>query len=197
MNPTGPPSFVEGFFMMIRKRDMNECQQLFALMVNPAVFPFVRHKAHSYEEYLFLTRQMIDSEDRGESISRTIVDEWGSPIGTINLYDIKEKSGFIGTWIGEPYFGKGYNQKAKTAFFLELFNELGIETVYMRIKKENTRSQKAAEKLPYVTLVSTNYVVEDQHSAFHLYAINKEAFLMHTILHSAQTHQNTEHAKEA
>ena len=28
---------------------------LYELMVDPAVFPFVRQKAYSYEEYLFLT----------------------------------------------------------------------------------------------------------------------------------------------
>ncbi|PDM36873.1 N-acetyltransferase, partial [Bacillus cereus] len=51
------------------------------------VFPFVRQKAYSYEEYLFLTKQTIEAEERGELISRTILDEWGNPIGTITLFD--------------------------------------------------------------------------------------------------------------
>ena len=60
-------------------------------MVDPAVFPFVRQKAYSYEEYLFLTKQTIEAEERGELISRTILDEWGNPIGTITLFDVQEK----------------------------------------------------------------------------------------------------------
>jgi hypothetical protein len=34
--------------------------------MDPAVFPFVRQKAYSYEEYLFLTKQTIEAEERGE-----------------------------------------------------------------------------------------------------------------------------------
>ncbi len=37
---------------------------------------------------------------------------------------------------------------AKEAFFRELFFEKEISTVFMRIRKENLRSRRAAEKLP-------------------------------------------------
>ena len=86
-------------------------------MVDPAVFPFVRQKAYSYEEYLFLTKQTIEAEERGELISRTILDEWGNPIGTITLFDVQEKLDF-GTWLGKPYHGKGYNKLAKDSFLV-------------------------------------------------------------------------------
>ena len=115
---------------------------LFELMTHPDVFPFVRQKATSYEEFLFMTKQTIEAEERGEFISRTILDEWGSPIGTINLFDIQNNAGFLGTWLGKPYHGKGYNQPAKDAFFNELFFELDIETIFMRIRKVNIRSLK-------------------------------------------------------
>lgn len=102
---------------MLKKRDLADCQELFELMVHPEVFPYVRHKATSIEEYMFITKQLIEAEERGELISRTILDEWGSPIGTISLYDIFDQTGFLGTWLGKPYHGKGYNQLAKDAFF--------------------------------------------------------------------------------
>ena len=35
-------------------------------MTHPDVFPFVRHKANSLEEYLFMTKQTIEDEERGE-----------------------------------------------------------------------------------------------------------------------------------
>jgi hypothetical protein len=38
------------------------------VMVDPAVFPFVRQKAYSYEEYLFLTKQTIEAEERGHDM---------------------------------------------------------------------------------------------------------------------------------
>ena len=126
---------------MLKKRDLHDSHVLYELMVDPAVFPFVRQKAYSYEEYLFLTKQTIEAEERGELISRTILDEWGNPIGTITLFDVQEKAGFLGTWLGKPYHGKGYNKLAKDSFFSELFYELDIETIFMRIRKINANEE--------------------------------------------------------
>ncbi|KON91651.1 alanine acetyltransferase [Rossellomorea marisflavi] len=183
---------------MIKRRDLNECHELFDLMVHPDVFPFVRQKAHSYEELLFLTKQTIEAEERGELISRTITDEWGSPIGTINLYDIQEGAGFLGTWLGKPYHGKGYNQPAKDAFFHELFYELGMETIFMRIRKVNARSRKAAEKLPYVinaneSRASLYHQLNAAEDVYDLYEIPKDLYTLYLY----QQEQAEEEALEA
>ncbi|KIL47963.1 GNAT family N-acetyltransferase [Jeotgalibacillus campisalis] len=169
---------------MIKKRDIHESHVLFELMVHPDVFPFVRQKAQSADELFFLTKQIIEAEERGELISRTILDEWGSPIGTINLFDVKDGAGFLGTWLGKPYHGKGYNQPAKEAFFQELFYELGIETIYMRIRKANFRSQNAALKLPYVVLANeTKKHIYDQLNAtedlYNLFEVSKDLYTLH------------------
>ncbi|RSD26230.1 GNAT family N-acetyltransferase [Mesobacillus subterraneus] len=169
---------------MLKKRDLHDCHELFELMVHPDVFPFVRQKANSYDEFVFMTKQTIEAEERGELISRTILDEWGSPIGTINLFDIQEGAGFLGTWLGKPYHGKGYNNIAKDAFFQELFYELGLETIFMRIRKVNTRSIKAAEKLPYVVKANeTRKNIYDQLNAngevYDLYEIPKDQYTLY------------------
>jgi RimJ/RimL family protein N-acetyltransferase len=184
---------------MIKKRDLQECHELYDLLLHPDVFPFVRQKAASYEEFLFLTKQTIEAEDRGELISRTIVDEWGNPIGTINLFDIQDNAGFLGTWLGKPYHGKGYNKPAKDVFFQELFYELGMETVFMKIRKANVRSQKAAEKLPYVVKANdTRKAIYDQLNAvediYDLYEIPKDLYTLH--LYQSQQEQD-EHVLEA
>ncbi|TLS35717.1 GNAT family N-acetyltransferase [Pseudalkalibacillus caeni] len=184
---------------MIKKRDLSESHVLYDLMVDPSVFPFVRQKAYSYDEFLFLTKQTIEAEERKELISRTVTDEWGNPIGTINLFDINNNAGFLGTWIGKPYHGKGYNRVAKEAFFDELFFEQDIQTVFMRIRKENIRSQKAAEKIPYVTLANeTRKDVYDQLNAngdiYNLYQIEKDNYMLHTL---RQTHNHEEIIEEA
>ena len=101
--------------MMIKHRDLHETSQLYTLLSHPSVFPFVRQKATSAEEYLFMTKQLIEEEANGTAISRTIIDEWGHPIGTISIYDVEQGAGFLGTWIGKEYQGLGYNQKAKRA----------------------------------------------------------------------------------
>ncbi|MCT8136922.1 GNAT family N-acetyltransferase [Anaerobacillus sp. CMMVII] len=177
---------------MIKKRELADCHKLYELMIDPAVFPFVRQKANSYDEFLFLTKQTIEAEERGELISRTILDEWGNPIGTINLFDINEQAGFLGTWLGKPYHGKGYNNLAKDAFFNELFYELSVEAVYMRIRTENIRSRKAAEKLQYVSIANEtkkelfNEINKDAY-IYDLFQIEKDQFTLYQYRQQLQT----------
>lgn len=181
---------------MLKKRELigYECHALYDLMAHPDVFPFVRQKANSYEEFMFITKQTIEAEERGELISRTIIDEWENPIGTINLYDITENSGFLGTWIGKPYHGKGFNSLAKEQFFQELFFEKGIETIFMRIRHENVRSRRAAEKLPYVVQANESrpsvfQQLNPETYIYDLYEIPKDLFTMYYMRISAETEE--------
>ncbi|MFG6120704.1 GNAT family N-acetyltransferase [Thalassobacillus sp. B23F22_16] len=169
---------------MLKKRDLHDAPVLFELMSHPEVFPYVRHKAYSSDEFYFLTRQTIEAEENGELISRTIVDDWNHPIGTINLFDITDNKGFLATWIGQPYFGKGYNRPAKEAFFEELFFQLDIEAIFMKIRRNNPRSMKAALKLPYVTHANEDYPeiygrINEKEDVYDLFAITKEQYLFH------------------
>jgi RimJ/RimL family protein N-acetyltransferase len=191
------PECPNGGIFMLKKRDLHDSHTLYELMTHPDVFPFVRQKADSYEEFLFITKQTIEAEERGELISRTVLDEWSTPIGTINLFDIEDKAGFLGTWIGKPYHGKGYNSPAKDAFFQELFYELGIETVFMRIRKINIRSIKAAEKLPYVLKANeTRKSIYEQLNAngdvYDLYEIPKDLFSLHLLRNGSLQTESSE-----
>lgn len=186
---------------MLKKRDLYESHVLYELMTHPDVFPFVRQKAGSYEEFLFITKQTIEAEERGELISRTILDEWGTPIGTITLFDIEDNAGFLGTWLGKPYHGKGYNSPVKDAFFKKLFYELGIETVFMRIRKENIRSIKAAEKLPYVikaneTRTSMYEQLNANDTVYDLYEISKDRYTLY-LSQKDVSHAETSYQLEA
>ncbi|MFJ7678311.1 GNAT family N-acetyltransferase [Peribacillus sp. NPDC046944] len=171
---------------MLKKRDFADCFSLYEHMTHPDVFPFVRHKVDSYEEYVFITKQTIEAEEKGELISRTILDEWENPVGCISLYDIENGAGFLGTWLGKPFHGKGYNAVAKDAFFKELFFELGMETVFMRIRKINIRSIKAAEKLPYAIKANeTRKALYDQinqkEDIYDLFEIPKDLYTLHIL----------------
>ncbi|MFC7063076.1 GNAT family N-acetyltransferase [Halobacillus seohaensis] len=169
---------------MLKKRDLHDVPALFDLMIHPEVFPYVRHKASTSDEFYFVTKQTVEAEERRELISRTILDEWEQPIGTINLFDIYENKGFLATWIGQPYFGKGYNKIAKEAFFEELFFQLDMEGVFMKIRHSNIRSLKAAQKIPYVVLANDQYPdiynwINRKEAAYDLYMITKEQYLFH------------------
>lgn len=112
----------------------------------------------------------------------------------------KKKAGFLGTWLGKPYHGKGYNKLAKDSFFSELFYELDIETIFMRIRKINIRSIKAAEKLQYVNLANeTRKAVYDEINAheevYNLYEIPKDQYTLATMRDT--TFQEAHQLKEA
>lgn len=166
---------------MLKKRDLHEVLTLFELSSHPDVYPYIRHKANTSDEFYFLTRQIIEAEHNGDLISRTIVDEFELPIGTINLYDIQQNSGFLATWVGKPYFGLGYNKLAKQLFLEELFFTLNIETVFMKIRKNNARSLKAVNKLQYVENANQLYVdvyasINSQEEMYDLFVITKEHY---------------------
>lgn len=173
---------------MLKHRDLHDTAELYELLKHPSVFPFVRQKATSADEYLFMTKQLMEEEQNGTAISRTITDEWGQPIGTISIFDVQEGAGFLGTWIGKPYHGLGYNQKAKMAFLSELFFVYDFHTVFLRIRKENERSKMAALRLPYVvdaceTNVALFEEINQGETEFLLFKIPKDLFYL-TMAHT-------------
>src|SRR5690625_3587531 len=167
---------------MLKNRDLHEVPFLFELSIHPEVYPYIRHKAETCDEFYFLTKQIIEAEHNGGLISRTITDEYEQPIGTINLYDIHNNAGFLATWIGKPYFGKGYNKLAKEAFLKELFFYTNIDTVFMKIRKTNTRSLKAAVKIPYIISANTIYPsvyqsINQLEDVYDLLVVTKDQFI--------------------
>ncbi len=179
---------MNGGFFVLKMREMQDVPQLFDLVKDPAVFPYVREKAETLDQYYFLTKQSIEAEQNGEIISRTILSDNHQPIGIISLFDIQANAGFLSTWIGAKYFGKGYNQLAKTSFFQELFFTTSIDKVFMKIRQTNIRSQKANTKLPYVesamalyphiyTAINMDRTKED---SYDLFFITKDSYFRHT-----------------
>lgn len=113
------------------------------------------------------------------------MDEWENPIGCISLYDIEDGAGFLGTWLGKPFHGKGYNAIAKDAFFKELFSS-SVWKQYSCVFAKNIRSIKAAEKLPYAvnaneTRKSLYDQINHEGDIFDLYEIPKDLYTFHIL----------------
>lgn len=170
---------------MLKHRDLHETTELYELLSHPSVFPYVRQKATSAEEYLFMTKQLMEEEVNGTAISRTILGDFGQPIGTISVFDVQDGAGFLGTWIGKPYQGLGYNQKAKLEFLAELFYEHDFNTVFLRIRVQNERSRAAALKLPYVVCAQDSHPalfeeINAGEAQYYLFKIPKDLFYLTT-----------------
>ncbi|WP_067728737.1 GNAT family N-acetyltransferase [Oceanobacillus damuensis] len=177
---------------MLKLRDLHEVPLLFELMAHPEVFPYVRHKAETSDEFYFITKKTIEAEENGELISRTILDEYHHPIGTINLFDIDQNYGFLATWIGKPYFGKGYNQRAKEQFFDILFFNCNIEGIFMKVRRTNKRSLKAVLKLHYVALGNEIFPevfakINPDEDIYDLFVITKEHYMSYQQFRFSET----------
>lgn len=125
-------------------------------------------------------------EEAARQYSRVIYDNDEGLVGVITLKDIdsKQKRCHIGTWIGHEYWGRGYNEWAKKEILSIAFQELDLQYVFAGAKKENIRSLKAQEKLPYITL-DVGSVFPDEHEKIEkqtkspcvLHVIKKDDFL--------------------
>ena len=129
---------------------------------------------------------MLEQERLGKQYSRVILNEEKDVIGVITLKDINEtnRTSHIGTWIGHPYWGKGYNPLAKAEILYTAFTDLNIDYVFAGARLTNIRSQKAQEKLPYMRMGVEKEFPEEhkklesqEKTACMLNVIEKEPFL--------------------
>lgn len=116
-------------------------------------------------------QSIIKSEEEGQQVSRIVLNEQGDLIGitTLMAIDPDKKECHIGSWLGYDYWGQGYNQSAKKEILRIAFEELGLDRVFAGARLVNERSQKAQEKLPYMTLG-----VNDQFPDVHAWLEAKE-----------------------
>ena len=73
-----------------------------------------------------------------------------SPIGMTRTYDIDHKvqKGFIGyTWYSPTVWGKVHNKECKLLLLTYLFETKHLQRVAFTVAGQNTRSQKAVEKI--------------------------------------------------
>ncbi|SFA87205.1 MULTISPECIES: GNAT family N-acetyltransferase [unclassified Bacillus (in: firmicutes)] len=129
-------------------------ERIFQLSSDEEVNHHLSFKDDSVEETKWFITHIINEEKEGRAVSRVILDDRLEPIGLTTLMSINhdKRSCHLGSWLGKDYWGKGYNQEAKEQILEIAFEQLGLERVFAGARAENIRSQKAQEKLPYITL---------------------------------------------
>ncbi|MGN7476817.1 GNAT family N-acetyltransferase [Solibacillus silvestris] len=101
----------------------------------------------------FIINTLIE-ESEGKSVSRIILNEEERLVGitTLMFIDHFKKHCHIGSWIGFDYWGQGYNLPAKIEILKIAFEQLQLNVVFAGARTVNIRSQKAQEKLPFISL---------------------------------------------
>lgn len=145
------------------KHDIKYAEAMHELSSMPQVRDALGLPAGKVEDTInFIKRECVDEEE-GKTVPRVVLNEEGQLIGVTSLMfiDHQKKSCHIGSWLGYPFWGKGYNLEAKTAILDIAFFELGLLRVFAGARTVNIRSQKAQEKLSFIRLgVESEYPEE-------------------------------------
>ncbi|MDF9555122.1 GNAT family N-acetyltransferase [Bacillus tropicus] len=166
--------------------DLRYANVIFKLSSDPHVKNALGIKVGKIEDTKAFLLFAIEEERRKRSLSRMIVNEANKVIGLTTLKHInyEKKQSHIGSWLGYPYWGKGYNEAAKKEIFKIAFLDLQLSYVFAGAKTNNIRSLKAQEKLPYISLHVENKF-PDEHAALEkevrspcsLHVVSREKFL--------------------
>ncbi|MED0961412.1 GNAT family N-acetyltransferase [Bacillus paramycoides] len=166
--------------------DLRYANAIFELSSDPHVKNALGIKVETVEDTKAFILFAMEEERKKHSLSRVIVNEENEIIGLTTLKHInyEQKRSHIGSWLGYPYWGKGYNEAAKKEIFKIAFLDLQLTYVFAGAKTTNIRSLKAQEKLPYISLhVEDSF--PDEHTALEkevkspcvLHVISREKFL--------------------
>jgi len=104
-------------------------------------YPYTEEDARSY-----VTACAADSEER--QICRAVVAD-GHAVGSVGIFcgsDVYEKSGELGYWLAEEYWGKGIMTEAVRQLCREAFARFDIVRIYAEPFACNTGSRRVLEK---------------------------------------------------
>lgn len=108
---------------------------------NTFPYPYTLDDAH-----LFITKSI--HQHKKNHLNKAIIID-GSASGSISLLmqeDVSIKSGELGFWLGEPFWGKGIMTRAITQMCEAAFNDSDLVRIYARPFAENEKARKALEK---------------------------------------------------
>lgn len=115
-------------------------QKIAGNLRNTFPYPYTLDDAH-----LFITKSI--HPHKRNHLNKAIEIE-GSPAGSISLLmqeDVSCKSGELGFWLGEPFWGKGIMARAIAQMCETGFEDLAMERIYARPFAQNTAAQKTLE----------------------------------------------------
>ncbi|MEE6449724.1 GNAT family N-acetyltransferase [Gottfriedia acidiceleris] len=143
-----------GVGVKLVRNDLKYAEQVFRLSSDPGVKDVLGIKVDSIEDTIRFINYIVQQEIDGKVINRIILNEQGEVVGITSLKHIDRGDGIchIGTWIGVPFWGQGYNEASKIEILKIAFNELKMDYVFAGAKESNNRSRRAQEKLAYMTI---------------------------------------------
>lgn len=138
----------------LKQHDIQYAEEIHRLSQAPEVKNALGLPMQSVEDTMDFIALVREEERQHKTVSRVIFNEDDQLIGitTLMFIDLDKKRCHIGSWIGHEYWGQGYNLLSKIQILKIAFEQLQLDVVFAGARTVNIRSQKAQEKLPFMTL---------------------------------------------
>ena len=160
--------------LVLRPIDLNDASTVQKFAGNYNVAKMTMNIPHPYEDGM--AEAWIENQDKrweeDELINFAIVNKHNNQLmGVVGLVGREDKSGGIGYWIGEPFWGKGYCTKAFIDF---CFKHLNIERLEAEYLVTNPASGRVMEKSGMIFKVTKTIEDRDGNDAkLNVYEIHR------------------------
>lgn len=139
---------------ILRRPYLLDVDDLFEATNNPKVCRYEGWKRHEDRiETLNFVNSMIMMYDEKMCFDYIIQKKDDEKvIGVVNIHDIDfgKRTGYIGYWLAERYWDKGYGSEIVEAFVEHCFDFIKIKTIYGLCHPDNTASIKILIKSGFV-----------------------------------------------
>lgn len=135
----------------LKPHHVNYAVRIHELASDPLVADALGLVNQTLENRLEFIQKMQQGEKEGTTCSRLVFHNHQMiGVTTLMYIDQQKKSCHLGSWLGVPYWGRGYNERAKCEILKLAFDTYGLERVFLGAHIQNRRSQAAQQKLPYL-----------------------------------------------
>src|SRR4051794_14749612 len=129
-----------------------DAPELFELARDPAVTRYFSWGPYErVEEADAYIAGLPARRETGELLDFLVVHRQDGPIGITGLsgLSVRDRRAVVGSWFGHRYWGSGANRESKALMARLAFERLGMERLTAYAASQNTRSQRALERLGF------------------------------------------------
>ena len=140
--------------LLLRPIQLEDAEELFELASVAEVSKYLIWETHkTIEDTLWFVRDSIKKNRRRKFpiVFLVVLKATGKIIGvkSFTRMDLRKKSAEVGTWLGKPYWGKGFSTEINLAFIRYGFEKFGLKCIIFCASTANIASWKVAEKLQF------------------------------------------------
>ena len=144
---------VRGRELRLRYARMEDAPAIFELASDREVTQFFAWGPYCHEkEAEAYIRSLASKRAQGTMLEFVVVHKRAGVIGVTGLseFSLRDRRAVVGTWHGREWWGTGANRQSKALVLALGFRGLGLERVTAWCGLDNSRSQRALERLGFV-----------------------------------------------